>query len=82
MDFLCLRPEGRNLFKLRTCLINPHTYVPDSFKRGIRRISSDGLTRKYREKFRLQPSLRLKKLRDVIKKKHNYKPSMSTCVRT
>ncbi|KAJ8420699.1 hypothetical protein Cgig2_011133 [Carnegiea gigantea] len=52
------------------------------FERGMRRISSDWLARTYREKFRLQPNLRLKELQDIMEKKQNYKPLMSTCVKT
>jgi len=48
----------------------------------MRKITSNWLAQKYREKFRLQPSLRLRDLRDIMEKKHNYRPSMSTCVRT
>jgi len=31
---------------------------------------------------RFQPSLRLKKVQDIVEMKDNYKPSMSRCVRT
>ncbi|KAJ8434391.1 hypothetical protein Cgig2_014238 [Carnegiea gigantea] len=81
LTLFALRPQGEKLFQIMNAPI-PHSCVPYSFERGMRRISSDRLARKYREKFRLQLSLRLKELRDIVEEKHNCKPSMSTCVRT
>lgn len=75
------RSQGEKSFQIKNMPI-PHSCVPYSFESGMRRISSDWLARKYRRKFRLQLSLRLKELRDIVEKKHNYKSSMSTCVRT
>ena len=53
-------------------LPKPHTCVPYSFKRGMRRTSSAWLAEEYKEVFRLQPNLKLRELMGLIDKDHLY----------
>jgi len=68
-------------FQIRK-ISKPHSCVPYSFKRGRKKMCSDWLAHKYVETFRIQPSLGLRELRNLIERGHNYKPTLSMCGRT
>jgi len=72
------RPQGEKSFQIRK-MPNPHTCIPFSFERGKRRISTRWLSHKYMKTLRLQPSLKVRELKNLIEKKHNYKATMSKC---
>ena len=75
------KPQREKSFQIKK-MPKPHSCIPCSFERGVRRFSSKWLGREYMDTFRLQPNLRLRELRGLIEKDHLYKPSMSMCGRT
>ena len=74
------RPQREQSFQIRK-MPNPHSCIPFSFEKGKRRISTRWLSHKYTKTLRLQPSLRVRELRNLIEEKHNYKATISKCFR-
>jgi len=81
VEAVASKPQREESFQIKK-MSKPHSCIPYNFEKGMRRMSTSWLARKYKETFRLQPNLRLRELRDLIDRDHLYKPSMSMCFRT
>jgi len=80
MDIVGFKTIKKAIFPNKEKMPNPHGYIPFSFEKGMRKMSSDWLARKYVETFRIQPTLKLREHSKLEEKDALYVPSMSMCV--
>jgi len=70
--------KNEKSFQIKT-IPKEHTCIPFSFEKGRRKITSAWLARRYLERIRLLPNIKLRELKMIIDQELNYKASFKLC---